>query len=105
MMGTFIFPSRRCTYTVIDFISRRCTSSLHLCNCTTNTEQGVIMESVDGKSEVYRFLSSLPIGPYRKEYYFAVQQEKFKDMRYLKLHWKVSTPYSTSLPIPRPSKR
>ena len=60
------------------------------------------MESVDGKSEVYRFLSSLPIGPYRKEFYFAVvPQEKFKDMRYLKLHWEVSTPYSTSLPIPQ----
>ena len=68
MMGTFIFPSRRCAYTVINFISRRCTSSLHLFNCTTNTEHEVIMESVDGKSEVYRFLSSLPFGPYRKDF-------------------------------------
>jgi hypothetical protein len=61
------------------------------------------MDSADGKSGVYRFVSSLPSGHYLKEFYFPVPSERFVDMRYPKLQWKESNPNNTAK-ITRPNE-
>jgi len=88
-------------YTAIDFFTWT-VDALKLFNSTMNTNHDVIMDSTDGKSGVYRFVSRLPFGHYRKEFYFAVPSEQFVDMRYPKLQWKEST--RNTLAVKRPTE-
>jgi hypothetical protein len=91
--------------TAIDFLTWT-TDALQLFNSTsyTNNHDVIVMDSADGKSGVYRFVSSLPFGgQYRKEFYFAVPCERFVKMSYPKLLWKEST-RSTLAAVKRPTE-
>jgi hypothetical protein len=84
-----IYAPKSKIHTAIDFLIWTA-NALQLFNATTNTDHNVIMDSADGKSGVFRFLSSLPIGlnkKYLKEFYFAVPKERFKDMKLPKFLW------------------
>ena len=88
-------------HTAIDFLTWN-TDALQLFNSTSNTNHDVIMDSADGKSGVYRFVSTLPSGNYRNEFYFAVPCERFLKMSYPKLLWKEST--RSTLAVKRPTE-
>lgn len=63
------------------------------------------MDSADGESGVYRFVSGLPFGHYRKEFYFAVPcEDRFVKMTYPRLLWKESTRSTLAVNVKRPTE-
>ena len=97
-----LYVTKSKTHTAIDFVSWTA-SALQLFNSTTNTKHEVVIDSADSKSGMFRFVSRLPVGYCRKEYYFAVSQERFLEMCYPQLRWKESYPNIT-VPVKRPLK-
>jgi hypothetical protein len=100
--GHLYIPKSK-NHTAIDFVTSS-TSHLNLFNSTTNNNHSVIMDSVDGKSGVYRFVKSLPfIKSYNSKFYFTVRKEDFKNICYPKLLWKIKSDSNKEILVERPN--